>query len=428
VNTPTAAAKLRATPVGATFSFTFINSMGGSVVTSNALYFLTKQGFQFTQAMNFLLGALLGVAYIAGALGAKRAIAALRRAHPGFSSRAILALLMVLLGSACLMPQVGAWLSPSGKPPPATVWGLVLFYSLGTGMLWPMVESYVSGGRSAGDLRSTMGRWNVVWSGAGLFITIIVTPLASQAAAMSIFCIGLAHFAALFPLLRFRPEPAAHLDGEHEPHPPVYADLLVTFRMLLPLAYLMMSAVGPYLPSLAEHLGLLRTWTLAEATMSIAVILPVSWIAARVATFWALSRWQGWHGRWYFAVVSGILLLAGFAAIVLAGAVRPAVGLPVALAGLAGFGLAVGSIYTAAIYYALEVGRSDVDAGGMHEALIGVGYTLGPGVGLAWTVAADRGMIAPKVFEPALLATVGGIALLTALAVAIRVRRHTAIS
>jgi hypothetical protein len=38
----------------------------------------------------------------------------------------------------------------------------------------------------------------------------------------------------------------------------------------------------------------------------------------------------------------------------------------------------MGVVYYAALYYAMSVGRAEVDAGGTHEALIGVGYTIGP--------------------------------------------------
>ncbi|MCE7975430.1 MAG: hypothetical protein DYG92_14080, partial [Leptolyngbya sp. PLA1] len=52
---PASAAFSAPTPTRASFSFSFINSMGGSVVTSNALYFLTKQGFEFSRALKRLI-------------------------------------------------------------------------------------------------------------------------------------------------------------------------------------------------------------------------------------------------------------------------------------------------------------------------------------------------------------------------------------
>jgi len=412
INSALTSERSRPTSPGASFTFTFINSMGGSVVTSNALYFLTKQGFQFSQAMNFLLGALLGIAYIAGALGAKPILSWITARAPGVSSRRVLGWLMIVLALLCFLPQTAAWLSPTGRTGAWPIWTIVLLYSPATGMLWPIVESYISGGRSGRTLRSTMGRWNVVWSGAGLCITLLIAPFAENAASLAIFGIGLTHLAALIPLRRFEPEPGDHLDDEHEPHPPVYADLLVTFRLLLPLGYVVMSAIGPYLPSLAERLGLLRAWSPAG-------------IAARVGTFGLLERWQGWHGRWYFALASGGLLLAGFAALVWSPSLPRSAAIPTAIAGLAAFGVAVASIYTAAIYYAMEVGKADVNAGGHHEALIGVGYTVGPGIGLAATAAVDHKWLPERYFEGTMLGTVGILAVLTALEVSRRVHRHT---
>lgn len=422
---PAPAALSAPTPTRASFTFSFINSMGGSVVTSNALYFLTKQGFEFSQSMNFLLGCLLGVVYIAGALAAKPLLDRLRILFPSLSTRGVLSALMLVLAALCFVPQASASSAPDGKPAAWAIWAVVLLYSPATGMLWPIVESYVSGGRSGSNLRSTMGVWNVVWSAAGLFITLVVTPIAERAATLVIASIGLTHLAALFPLKGFGPEPGEHLEAEHEPHPPAYADLLVTFRLLLPLAYVVMSAIGPYLPSLAERLGLLKNWSVSGVTLTLGGLLPIAWVAARVATFAALARWQSWHGRWSFAIFSGSLMLAGYAGLVFSPLLPRAPGIALALMGLAAFGTAAAAIYTAAIYYAMEVGKADVNAGGRHEALIGVGYTLGPGIGLASTIAVERGWVPPAFFEPLMLGTVGVLALLTAAQVVRRVHLHS---
>jgi hypothetical protein len=43
----------------------------------------------------------------------------------------------------------------------------------------------------------------------------------------------------------------------------------------------------------------------------------------------------------------------------------------------------MGLTYCATLYYSLTVGHGAVDAGGGFEALVGLGYVLGPLVGLA---------------------------------------------
>jgi len=57
--------------------------------------------------------------------------------------------------------------------------------------------------------------------------------------------------------------------------------------------------------------------------------------------------------------------------------------LPLALVGELLLGLAAGFAYYSALYYALVVKNASVDAGGAHEALIGLGYAHGPLAGLA---------------------------------------------
>jgi VIT1/CCC1 family predicted Fe2+/Mn2+ transporter len=58
----------------------------------------------------------------------------------------------------------------------------------------------------------------------------------------------------------------------------------------------------------------------------------------------------------------------------------------------------------------MSVGNSEVDAGGMHEALIGVGYTIGPMIGLVPTLLIDRKMVAASSFEPTILISTGVVA------------------
>ena len=70
------------------------------------------------------------------------------------------------------------------------------------------------------------------------------------------------------------------------------------------------------------------------------------------------------------------------------------------------FGVAQGVVYVGSLYYAMEVGASGVDAGGAHEGLIGVGYTLGPLCGLIAGMAFGYDTAG---FEPGLLLMVLGI-------------------
>ena len=65
--------------------------------------------------------------------------------------------------------------------------------------------------------------------------------------------------------------------------------------------------------------------------------------------------------------------------------------LPLLIIGLVLFGAGMGATYYVALYYAMSVGRAEIDAGGKHEAFIGMGYMAGPLVGLSYLQIADSG-------------------------------------
>jgi hypothetical protein len=402
--------------------------------------FLTKQGYRFSDAKNYLLAVVLGVTYVAGALLAQPGVEWVRRRW-GWSSRGVLAGMMVLMGALCALPWVAQWAQgfsaptvpgvgavdgtivdgtvggTTGVPSAAPIWIMIVLYSPLTGVLWPMVESYVSGGRSGADLRATVSRWNVVWSSALFAAYLGVSPLVKGHAALAVLLLGCVHLISAAVLMAFTPEPAEHREEEHEPHPPVFERLLVTFRLLLPMSYVVSSTLGPYLPSAEQRLGV---------DPSFQTIVAASWLGPRVVMFAVLERWQGWHGRWFPAIVGPVLLLAGFGVAILSGSGSAGQHGVAALAcGLGLFGVGMAVIYSGALYYAMEVGKAEVQAGGKHEALIGAGYTAGPLIGLGADLAVGAGWMAEGRFEPVVLGIVAVVAAGFAAVVARRVIRHS---
>ena len=93
--------------------------------------------------------------------------------------------------------------------------------------------------------------------------------------------------------------------------------------------------------------------------------------------------WSGWHGRKLPILLAIAALPVGFALVLLGP------GIASVIVGEVLFGAAAGFLYTAALYYAQVVQNASVDAGGAHEALIGLGYALGPGAGLIGTTLAQ---------------------------------------
>lgn len=358
-------------------AFTALNSFSSGVATLG-IFFLTKTAFQFSDVENFALGVLLGITYIVGSLAAGRVIRALEARFPSITPRRILVGIVALLAIDVAMPALLG--DAAGR---VAIWFSITFYSLLTGGLWPLVESYQTGGLRGNALRGMVARFNVTWSSANAIAMWTIAPYVEKQPLLVLIGLGVIHLLSL-PLLRGMPNRPARHETEHEPHPASYAALLAMHRVLLAAAYVVMYAITPYLPTLCERLHVVTAW---------ATPLASTWMIVRVLTFVLLSRWQKWHGRVATAVVGGFLLLCGFGLAVLAptlAAGSDSLGILLLGGGLACFGVGIATLYNAALYYALAVGSAEVDAGGTHEALIGVGYTLGPLCGLI-AVGLERG-------------------------------------
>jgi hypothetical protein len=119
-----------------------------------------------------------------------------------------------------------------------------------------------------------------------------------------------------------------------------------------------------------------RLGTVTDLTVPMGVI-GATWMVTRFLTLGFMSVVPFWHGKWSTLVVAGSALAGGLALVLLA---STAGGIVV---GLALFGVGMGLTYCLSLYYALAVGKGAVDAGGGFEALIGLGYLVGPLLGLA---------------------------------------------
>jgi MFS family permease len=407
-----------ASPLPALFALSFLCSVGTGIVTSG-VYFLTTGAYRFSTYQNYALGFFQGLTYVAAAMVAGKVVRLVRR-RLGVSSRTILAVIISMLGLLCFIP-LAAW-RETESPPAWPIWVMVLLYSPLTGFLWPLVENYVSGGRSGGNLRRALGMWNLFWSSALVVGFLLMGPLVGKRGAPGLLsaqeliaALGGLHLVTTLLLFKFRREPGRHIHEHHEPHPPVYRELLGTFRILLPTSYFVLTALQPYMPRALGSLDIPVEWLAPFAGV---------WHLARVLTFFALDRWHGWHGRWMMAVASIALLIGGFAATVLGPRIPVgSAALVVAIGGLVAFGMGMATTYTAALYYAMEVGQSDIDAGGTHESLIGLGYTVGPAAGLvaAFAVRPD----APEGrFEWSVVVLVGALSLIAFLAAALLTHHH----
>lgn len=346
----------RATPLALLLPFTLLNSIACGTVTSG-IFFISKQGYGFTDVQNFGLGLVQGLAYVCGALLAGRVRLATTR-------RTLLALLLGL-GLLCGLPAL--WHGPGA------LWALLGLYSPLNGMLWPIVESYVSGGRRERALRAAIGVWSVTWSGALVLAFLAISPWCEGYPREVLLALGGLHLLSAGFAVRLPAEPAAHAHEFH-PHPPSYEELLQVFRWLLPVTTLLLNALAPLLPSVFRRLAVPDAWASA---------LTVAWLLPRAIAFCWLSAHERWHGSWRTPRLGGTCLLVGFVLTIASGACGPGpAGITVVLVGLVLYGLGMAIVYQGALYYAMEVGKAEIGAGGAHEALIGAGFAAGPLLGL----------------------------------------------
>ncbi|MSR60871.1 MAG: hypothetical protein EXS08_00295 [Planctomycetes bacterium] len=387
-----AAERPSASPLVPVLGFTGLSSFAAGTATLSIFFVTEKPPYSFTAVQQYALALVVGVTYTLGALGAGR----VRRAcsSRGVPARAFLALLSLALAAlACL---------PLALRTDAAVFVLLGVYAPLTGLFWPLVEGYVSGGRRGAELRSAMGRFNVTWSVTLLPSFLCIPPLLRQSAGAVFAAVALTHLVSLAFLFALGREPGAHEDEAHAV-PPRYGELLRVHRVLHAMSYLVMYALSPFLPALLARLGL---------EGGAASLFAALWLAARVLGFLLLERWHGWHGRWSVAVVGALLVLGGFGAVLLA----PGLGahaLIVVAAALCLFGFGLAALYTAALYYAFEVGGSD--GGAAHEALVGLGYSIGPSCGLAVCALERAGTIQAEQRDGVLLAGITVLCCLGAL-------------
>lgn len=428
----------RATALWAVLGFTFANSVGAGIVDTG-VFFITKRLHGLSDLENYGLATVIGVTYVAGALGIGPALKRAVERFAWLTSRRALALLLGVMGSVCWLPIAATWATPGGGE--WAFWVLVAVFNLACGGLWPIVESYLSGGRRQRDLRRAIGAFNMTWSAATASAFVVMGVFmaggagGAEAAASGggaeaaaggrdvglaqwlLPVLGTVHLGAIGLLRWFGAEPAAHSTEAHEPHPPVYEALLPVCRWMLALSYLVMMALMPMLPTTMAALDLDGQWTVGELAVAWGPPITAVWMVCRCGVFAGMAGWADWHGRWSVPIGGLGLMLSGFAAAVLSGvAAEGARGLGVGLlfGGLGTFGVGMAVIYAAALYYAQEVGSAAVEAGGAHEAAIGVGYTVGPAIGLAAVLIAGRAegsLFAGLVIGPVVALCVGVTAL-----------------
>ncbi len=402
----------KASPLWAVQSLVFLASMGTGVVT-NGIFFIAREGFGSSTTQNFGLGALLGATYIVGAFGVGPVLRRLARGSSSVSTRCVLAGLSIIMGCAALLPQLAAWMSGGPERAYWSAWVAVAVYALCSGAFWPIVESYLGGGRSGTRLRRAVGQFNILWAAAVLLSLLAMGPALERYPLGVLLVFGVLQVASTVLLWPMGAEPGVHMPEHHDPHPRVYLPLLTIFRLLLPTSYYVVSVWSPYAPAVMDRLGIPVGWQVSLAAI---------WMLSRLVVFAVMERWHGWHGRWWPVVVGVVGMVGGITLALVSPLFGQGLGVPMLVAGLAVLGVGNGMIYSAALYYAMEVGKGEVEAGGTHEGLIGVGFAGGPVTGLVAAGAIGSGAFGGLSLNIAMLVILGVVLAAIGVLVGLRVR------
>lgn len=328
-----------------------------TIVLERGLYFYSHGQLRFSETDNLWLALSFGVLY---ALGALSSHGLTRRA----SERA--ALVLCLVGLLVLHALMTLW--PSGI---VLVLGFMLVGFL-EGMKWPIVESYVASGLAPREQLRAIGRFNLSWALAVPIALGLTGPLIASGNPRWLFGLTVLLNLVSLVLVAALPRAALHLEASHPERPPAhelerYQRLLVSSRWSMLSSYSLLFLLAPLIPGVFERLG----QDVEHATLWASCL-----DAVRLLTFALLGVVTTWHGKLSPLVFNAVGLPLAFAAVLFGPT------LSIVILGEIVFGVLSGITYFAALYYAMVVKNASVDAGGAHEGLIGLGFSLGPGVGL----------------------------------------------
>ena len=337
---------------------------------SVGIFFYMKDRFGWQMPQNFRLAAAQGLIYVPGALSAGRFSSWLGR-------RGALAAVYAVLSVLSLV----AWGMASGdRPSAAAVTLLLLAYTAAIGVSWPILESVVAGG----DPRAIARRvsvYNIVWPAAGAI------GIACEGTIIRYWMSGLllvpaaTHLASLFLLaMAGRLEsPSRSIEPVLRPQPELIHQRKLALwlsRTALPATYTVVYGLMPMMPSLP---------TMQQLPTQLQTVVADVWLITRGLTFVGLALGTWWHTRPRILLWAAVAMLVAFFGMTLppTRGASPAADLASLIAWQAVLGAALGMIYSGSLYFGMVLSGGSTEHGGYHEALIGLGWVLGPAVGAA---------------------------------------------
>ena len=330
----------------------------GTAFYINYLFFLLKNDFAFTSKQNLLVSALNGLIFAPCALFGGR----FGQKHGYLNAFALGSIvMMVSLAFSVIFPTVIGLLI-----------GMVA-WTFGMCLTWANLEALASDHQDPARLPTTLGIYNVIWSGGGAIAFFAGGSVAEALGWKSIFWVPiLIHLVQLAMTLQLKPAwnqictaPVTVTGDLHESHPkgPIFLKMAWIAN---PFAYIAINTIVPLIPDVADKLHL---------SAKAAGFFCSIWFFSRMVTFAILGLWPGWHYRFTYLILAYVGMVASFIAILILQNFWPLVAAQVA------FGWCIGLIYYSSLYYSMHVGDTKAEHGGMHEAVIGLGIFAGPAMG-----------------------------------------------
>ena len=287
------------------------------------------------------------------------------------------------LGGMLAALSLGAWF-----PQLPVQLAVLVLWTASQFVVWPALESLVTEGEDRTGRARLVGIYSVVWATCSALSYFFGGGLFERLGSGSIFWLppGL-HLLQVIILWQFACQHAAPAWGpvsdprEANPVPTQVRSGLdpQAFQRMAwlanPFACIAAFTLLAMIPELAFKLGL--STTLAGLFCSI-------WFFARLASFILLWRWGGWCYRFRWLLAGYVFLIAGFIAVL------TAQDLWWLSLGQVAFGFAVGLLYYSSLFYSMDVGEARAEHGGIHEAVMGAGNLIGPGIGAVSLLLAPR--------------------------------------
>ncbi|MEN6620847.1 MAG: MFS transporter [Smithella sp.] len=337
----------------------FINAYT-SIYYSNFLFFYLRNTFGFGEVANLLTAAAGGFVYIIAAWqGGKLA------QRFGYIRILSLGIFIVFL----------SFVTGMIFPKPAAQVLVYCLWTVGICFIWPALEAVVCD-RAGASLSRVIGIYNITWAAGAAVAYFTAGILIEKLGILSLFWLPMGLMIIELALVPFA---ANRLNKEYacQCHEmplntgasPFETRLFQRMAWLAnPFCYVAINTVIPLIPSIAEKLHL---------STGMAGIVGSLWMFTRMAAFAALWQWTGWHYRFRWLAGSYLLLIICFFGVL----VSPSLGW--FLTAQVGFGFSIGFIYYSSLFYSMNVLENQCANAGFHEAMIGLGFFIGPACGAA---------------------------------------------